>query len=215
MSVWKRRVDRRGFLVASGGVAAAFGLAGLGGPQPAFAARYAGPGIPDRIAQRPSPNSLRDGDEVNLFCLGDLDGPRWLDGRTHDGTVGLAPRTTAPFTGTRWRVVRPDPRANLFYLYCLGRLDGPRWLDGRTDGGAVGLAPNTDFPFTGTRWRMYNPQEEEDLSIVNLYCAGHAEGVRWLDGRTHAGAVGLAPDTDVPYTGTRWQLRRPGVIDDG
>jgi hypothetical protein len=62
---------------------------------------------------------------------------------------------------------------------------------------------------------MYNPQEEEDLSIVNLYCSGHMEGARWLDGRTHASAVGLAPDTDVPYTGTRWQLRRPGVIDEG
>jgi hypothetical protein len=28
-----------------------------------------------------------------LECLGDVDGPRFLDGRTEDGTVGLAPTT--------------------------------------------------------------------------------------------------------------------------
>jgi hypothetical protein len=33
---------------------------------------------------------------------------RWfLDGRTHDGTVGLAPHTDPPFTGTHWRVGAP------------------------------------------------------------------------------------------------------------
>src|SRR6516164_6442027 len=37
-------------------------------------------------------------------CLGA--GPeknRWLDGRTNEGTVGLVPITTWPYTGTRWR----------------------------------------------------------------------------------------------------------------
>jgi hypothetical protein len=35
-------------------------------------------------------------------CLGDLPGNRFLDGRTRDGTVGLAPSTDPPFSGTRW-----------------------------------------------------------------------------------------------------------------
>jgi hypothetical protein len=36
--------------------------------------------------------------------MGELQGPRWLDGRTGNGTVGLAPNTNPPFTGTRWEV---------------------------------------------------------------------------------------------------------------
>ncbi|WP_414582282.1 hypothetical protein [Scytonema sp. PCC 10023] len=35
---------------------------------------------------------------------GNINGPRWLDGRTADGTVGLAPTKDEPFTGTKWRV---------------------------------------------------------------------------------------------------------------
>lgn len=31
----------------------------------------------------------------------------FLDGRTHDGTVGLAPHTGPPFTGTHWRIGAP------------------------------------------------------------------------------------------------------------
>jgi len=45
---------------------------------------------------------------VALKCLGDIEGPRWLDGRTADGTVGLASTTEPPFTGTKWEV-RPYP----------------------------------------------------------------------------------------------------------
>jgi hypothetical protein len=35
-------------------------------------------------------------------------GPRWLDGRTADGTVGVAATTEPPFTGTKWEVVPID-----------------------------------------------------------------------------------------------------------
>jgi hypothetical protein len=42
-------------------------------------------------------------------CLGLIDGPRFLDGRTADGTVGLAPSTDPPFSGTHWQVVDPLP----------------------------------------------------------------------------------------------------------
>ncbi|MER8188520.1 hypothetical protein [Kitasatospora sp. NPDC094015] len=45
--------------------------------------------------------------EVVLTCLGNVKGPRLLDGRTGNGTVGLAPTTEAPFTGTRWQVGIP------------------------------------------------------------------------------------------------------------
>jgi hypothetical protein len=39
-----------------------------------------------------------------LKCMGNIEGPRWLDGRTGNGTVGLAKTTDPPFTGTKWEV---------------------------------------------------------------------------------------------------------------
>ena len=67
-----------------------------------------------------------------MKCLGDIEGPRWLDGRTADGTTGLAPNTYEPFTGTRWQVVQIDDyNPNIVALKCLGDIKGPRWLDGR------------------------------------------------------------------------------------
>ena len=39
--------------------------------------------------------SFRDGDKVILESLGTVPGPRWLDGRTASGTVGLAPTLVA------------------------------------------------------------------------------------------------------------------------
>jgi hypothetical protein len=43
-------------------------------------------------------------DVVALKCLGDVQGPRWLEGKTTDRTVGLVSTTEPPFTGTRWEV---------------------------------------------------------------------------------------------------------------
>jgi hypothetical protein len=34
---------------------------------------------------------LRAGNDVSLRCLGNVNGPRFLDGRTRNATVGLAP----------------------------------------------------------------------------------------------------------------------------
>src|SRR5687768_9819156 len=87
---------------------------------------------------------------VVLASLGHVQGPRNLDGRTGDGSVGLAPHTGAPFSGTRWR---RRTQGDVWTLECLGDVPGPRFLDGRTDEGTVGLAPNVKAPFTGTRWR--------------------------------------------------------------
>jgi hypothetical protein len=75
-----------------------------------------------------------------------------LDGRTGDGTVGLAPNTDGGFTGTKWRF--QDFGGYIVTLECLGNIDGPRFLDGRTASGSVGLAPNTGGIFTGTRWKF-------------------------------------------------------------
>jgi hypothetical protein len=135
---------------------------------------------------------------VILTSLGHVDGPRSLDGRTHDGTVGLAPHTGAPFSGTRWR---RRTNGDVWTLECLGELPGNRFLDGRTHDGSVGLAPNAKRPFTGTRWRARKVGEG-----FTLECLGELPGNRFLDGRNHDGSIGLAPTTDSPFTGTLWKV---------
>jgi len=143
---------------------------------------------------------LRAGNHVALKCLGNLAGPRYLDGRTADGTVGLAPNLSAEFSGARWRVVRAGD--GVIELKCLGDIDGPRWLDGRTADGTVGLAPNTNGSFTGTRWQVI----QVGNNIVALRCLGDIEGPRWLNGKTANGTVGVAPTTEPPFTGTKWEV---------
>jgi hypothetical protein len=160
-------------------------------------------------------------DIITLKCLGDKPGPRYLDGRTQNGTVGLAPNTNPPFTGTKWRVEYLDPSAdtnfdnyNHIFLSCQGTGPGDaRYLDGRTQDGTVGLAPNTNPPFTGTRWHLTyrkdtNPDTYPSHAGYFLECQGKEPGPRWLDGRTQDGTVGLAPDSNTykGYTGTRWAI---------
>jgi hypothetical protein len=140
------------------------------------------------------------GSTISLKCLGTTDGARFLDGRTGDGTVGLAPMTAAPFTGARWEVIA-EGRPNRFFLKCLGNVDGPRFLDGRTADGSVGLAPRTDGVFSGTHWEAADDGPERVL----LKCLGSIDGPRFLDGRTADGTVGLAPATSGIFTGTHWE----------
>jgi len=148
---------------------------------------------------------------VALKCLGSINGPRYLDGRTQDGSVGLAPVLSKRYSGTKWSIVSSSER--IFTLKCLGLVDGPRWLDGRTHEGKVGLAPQNAKPFTGTRWEMF-PADANDPYIVWIKCLGEIEGPRWLDGRTHDGTVGLAPKYVPPFTGTKWQIQPyPTIID--
>ncbi len=137
---------------------------------------------------------------VAFRCLGDQDGPRFLDGRTFDGTVGLAPSTDSGFTGTRWIAVQTQGVA----FRCLGDQDGPRFLDGRTADGTVGLAPSIDGGFTGTRWKL-TALTSGDPQQVTLECLGDQDGSRFLDARTADGTVGLAPSTDG-FSGTRWEI---------
>jgi hypothetical protein len=88
-------------------------------------------------AQSPPPKA---GDLVILECLGDnaeTGGNRYLDGRTGDGTVGLAAKTGGRFTGTLWKLHHLGE--GTIQLECLGDVDGPRWLDGVTGDATVRL----------------------------------------------------------------------------
>src|SRR5215470_17173693 len=149
-------------------------------------------------------NLLRPGNDVSLRCMGNVNGPRFLDGRTANATVGLAPDLSRKFSGTKWHVMSGGN--GYIVLKCMGSVPGNRWLDGRTAGGTVGLAPNTNKPFTGTHWQVV-PLDNSNPNIVGLKCLGNIEGPRWLDGRTGNGTVGLAKTTDPPFTGTRWEVK--------
>jgi hypothetical protein len=95
---------------------------------------------------------FRSGDHITLEWEGtivpfSLSTPQryFLDGRTQNGSVGLAPNTDPPFTGTRWEVARwtgPEYPPNLVFFKCLGDAPGPRRLAGypkRSPNGTVGL----------------------------------------------------------------------------
>ena len=147
--------------------------------------------------------NLIPGTKISLKCLGTHEGPRFLDGRTANATIGLAPITSFPLTGTHWEVIDDGP--NRVALKCLGQVEGPRFLDGRTGNGTIGLAPATDGIFTGTHWEVI----DDGPNRVALKCLGQVEGPRFLDGRTANGTVGLAPATDGIFTGTHWEVGNP------
>ncbi|MBG1261480.1 hypothetical protein [Nostoc commune] len=147
---------------------------------------------------------------ITLKCLGDQNGPRFLDGRTFNGTVGLAPSTGGGFTGTRWEFFFDLDRVIVAFR-CLGDQNGPRFLDGRTYNGTVGLAPIAGGKFSGALWDI--DDNGTDNRIITIKSMGDQNGPRFLDGRTYNGTVGLAPSTGGGFTGTRWELAVVGSTD--
>jgi len=185
----------------------------LGASLAGFSLLSTGVATPAKSLVRVGTLPLKGGDQIHLECLGDKPGPRWLDGRTQDGTVGLAPNTQPPYTGTLWTVSVLSDYFNYYAFYCEGTGPGDaRLLDGRTQDRTVGLAPNTQPPYTGTKWHLTTniaDQPNPDFAGYFLYCEGTGPGdARWLDGRTDAGDVVLSPTTNKPFTGTRWWIHR-------
>ena len=95
--------------------------------------------------------TLSVGSVVTLECQGDAPNPKgkFLDGRTADGSVALAPEPTGVFTGTRWTVHQSGAT---FQFECEGQELGPRILDGNTIDGTVSLV--TDMNLSGTKWQV-------------------------------------------------------------
>jgi hypothetical protein len=143
------------------------------------------------------------GDTVSLISLGAVPGARYLDGRTADGTVGLAPNAEVPFTGARWQV--SDGGGGSFTLRSLSKIDGPRFLDGKTAHGSVGLAAAPGPLFTGTHWEITKLGSGVSFSVR---CLASNEGPRFLEGRTDDGTIGLAPSARPPFIGTHWAIFR-------
>src|SRR5215217_7590539 len=100
-----RTFSRRQALGLLGGSLAGASLLSLGLATPAMSQEFALPFVNfDHI-------SLEWVSTVVPFSLSRSTSPinKFLDGRTQTGTVGLAPHTNSPFTGTRWEVVRRNP----------------------------------------------------------------------------------------------------------
>jgi hypothetical protein len=92
----------------------------------------------------------------------------FLDGRTQDGSVGLAPNASKTFSGTRW--LAHDLGGGEVALECLGTFKNANFvfLDGRPGNGTVGLAPTTKPPFSGTRWFVDRPSVPIDFGSNNV-----------------------------------------------
>jgi hypothetical protein len=103
---------------------------------------------------------LRTGEYIALVSLGNLPGPDVLDGRTGDGTVGLAPSTDNPYSGTRWKVFEVSDGIVTLENQGANPSEDYQFLDGRTGDGTVGLAPSTDPQYSGTQWRVFNLPDE-------------------------------------------------------
>src|SRR4029453_4267959 len=148
-------------------------------------------------------------DIVTLRCLANIPGPRFLNGLTQ-GDHGVVLAGTDNDAGTRWRRGQNDA-GSLWNLECLGEPppgvnQGQLFLSGARGGGVL-IAPALQGPGGEPQiWRAkHHPDGGITLENVPLSSLGVAE--RFLDGRTGTGDVGLAPNTDPPFTGTRWQVR--------
>jgi len=155
-------------------------------------------------------------DHISLECQSTEPGPKFLDGRTADGTVGLAPNTNPPFTGTRWEAVKVLGTQNHFWFFCRSEWPRPagapyyepgnRRLDGRTQNSTVGLAPSRSAPYTGTKWEVIN----YGAGLIVLGCLGNIPGPRFLFGRpsnSEDRRVGLINLTDGIGLGSHWKVR--------
>ncbi len=136
---------------------------------------------------------------VSLRSLGRLVGPTtpvWLDGRTADGTVGLAPNFAPPFTGASWRLASFEGRG--FTMQTLGTIPGPTFLDGRTLDGTVALIPTVDAAHSGAVWRIQRHSYHNVLYALDV-----------LTGRTKGSVEIGASNTSFVQ---KWQLNRPGLL---
>lgn len=141
----------------------------------------------------------RHSDAISFRSLGAAVGPTtpvWLDGRTADGTVGLAPNFAPPFTGASWRLVPVEGRG--FTMQTLGTIPGPTFLDGRTVGGTVALILSVDAAHSGAVWRIQRHSYHNMLYALDLL-TGQIKGSIEIGGST-------------PDFSDKWQLNRPGLL---
>lgn len=97
---------------------------------------------------------------ITLQCQGTVEGNRWLDANTNDGSAYLAPQNVSVDprrSGTRWEVLQniDHNSQNATGLKCLGNQRGFQFLDGNTINGTVRLQNELAPGFSGARWHFF------------------------------------------------------------
>ncbi len=105
-------------------------------------------------------NTLSDSSIITIYCLGTGPGNyKLLDGRTGDGTGGLAPDTGKRYSGIRWQVYRIG--RNEYQIYCLG-----------TEPGKLGINDRAFLPYQLLYFLRHNQN-----SIVNSSAPRHRRNI--------------------------------------
>jgi hypothetical protein len=151
-------------------------------------------------------------DDVTLRCLGTAPGPRFLRGMMRgDHSVVLVTLKEGQDNDTHWRRDQ-NSNGHLWTLRCLGNpppgVDpGFQFIGGSRDG-AVIIAPKDQMPDGKPEiWRARPvPGVANAFTLENIALRDVGVANRFLDGRTQNGSVGLAPNTDPPFTGTHWEV---------
>ena len=122
---------------------------------------------------------LADGGIYHFKCMGAIEGNRWLDGRTNDGSVGLAPTTTGGYTGTSWQaleVTPTQPDSNPNGQEPLSVVGTWSWFNGHTvvfhQDGTIDCSYNGVIDNTGT-WELTDASSRQ--YIIHWQVGG------WID----------------------------------
>jgi hypothetical protein len=136
---------------------------------------------------------------------------KYLDGRTADLSVGIAPITLNPFGGTHWTA--QELTQGIITLKLTLFQGGDRFLKGRPDTAKVELdsiADQVEFPCF---WEPIIVDHQNDFDVWILRSMSIFDGPRFLDYRSADDSVGMAPFIDGVFGGTRWTLvPNPPVI---
>jgi hypothetical protein len=147
-------------------------------------------------------------DPVTLFCLGTGPGQRRLLSGLTRGDHGVEMREFQDLEAhtTSWARTQ-SASGRTWTLRCMG--DPPPgversnlFLFGGSSGGVIITPASPDEKIQ--TWRARPVRGGFTLENVALRNAKIA--ARFLDGRTQDGSVGLAPNTDPPFTGTHWSV---------
>jgi hypothetical protein len=151
--------------------------------------------------------NIFDGAVLVFECLGDIPGPRFLNGLTAGipfGGVQLAATADdVELTGNHWQC--SSVGNDVYTLACAGSIPGPRYLNGNTVTGEVDLVGDTLEPFSGTRWQIQELDSPPEGRVF-LACQGALPDPDhlYLNGETQSGAVDLVPHGGEPFSGTLW-----------
>jgi hypothetical protein len=152
---------------------------------------------------------------VLVSCQGTIPGPRLLTGRVQgDHRVVLTPAFDVTNQQLWARSTSDDSLAPIqnWFLRCLGHpppgVDpGPLFLAGSRQGSVL-IVPPSQTP--GGRPEIWEARRAGgdvfNFTLENVALRDAGVAARFLDGRTATGTVGLAPNTNPPFTGTLWRV---------